>query len=253
MSFTVVIPARYQSQRLPGKPLIDLAGKPIIQWVYEQAIQSSASHVVVATDDQRIAERVGDFGGEACITRANHPSGTDRIQEVCQQLALSDDQVVVNVQGDEPLIPPALIDQVAEGLTGADADMATLCEPIDSMADVTDPNIVKVVIDGRGRAMYFSRAPIPWARDEFSHEPAVMPDRNNFYRHVGIYAYRVSLLNEFVTWPPVDIETTEKLEQLRALWHGAVIHVGIAASSIPPGIDTEEDLKRTLSLLEGNE
>lgn len=244
MKFTVVIPARYASERLPGKPLLDLAGKPMIQRVYEQATKSAAEQVVVATDDDRIAKVVDAFGGSVVMTRGDHVSGTDRIQEVAAKLGLSDDYPVVNVQGDEPLIPPDVIDQVAFLLLADNVSMATLCEPIDSLTDFADPNVVKVVMNEAGEAIYFSRAPIPWDRTK-GHEgvPA------GASRHVGIYAYRVKLLNEFVSWPPGRLEQIEKLEQLRILERGIKIGVARADTSIPPGIDTASDLERTLAVL----
>jgi 3-deoxy-manno-octulosonate cytidylyltransferase (CMP-KDO synthetase) len=243
--FTVIIPARYASERLPGKALLDIAGKPMIQHVFERSAASSAARVVVATDDKRIADVVDGFGGQVCMTSPAHPSGTDRLQEAANRLGLGDEALVVNVQGDEPLIPPAVIDQVAANLAGASARMATLFEPIDSWEDVVDPSIVKVVCDSRGRAMYFSRAPIPFDRSERR-----ATDEVTYKRHLGIYAYRVSLLNEFVRWTPGPLETAERLEQLRALWHGVEIHIDRAVVAIPPGIDTQRDLERTRELLE---
>ena len=250
MDFSVVIPARYQSTRLPGKPLIDLAGKSMVQRVYDQACHSEASRVIVATDDERIALAVKKFGGEVCMTSDQHPSGTDRLQEVCSILKFDDDEVVVNVQGDEPLIPPAVINQVARNLIQSNAEMATLSEVIDNTEDFLDPNIVKVVVNTMSHAIYFSRAPIPWPRDEFSASQKELPHEVECQRHLGIYAYRVSLLNKFVSWPEAAIEQVEKLEQLRALWQGIAIHVEQSVENIPPGIDTESDLKRTLELLE---
>lgn len=242
--FTVVIPARYGSLRLPGKPLLLIAGKPMIQHVYERAARSGASRVVVATDDERIARAVEEFGGECRMTRADHPSGTDRVQEVANGLGLSGDDIVVNVQGDEPLIPPAVIDQVAENLAGVAAGIATLCEPILDAGYVHDPNIVKVVADHQGFALYFSRAPIPFDRDGRFDTGLGL-----WRRHLGIYAYRVSFLDEFVTWQPSPIEQAERLEQLRAMWHGVRIHVEDAVESIPPGVDTREDLERVIAHL----
>jgi 3-deoxy-manno-octulosonate cytidylyltransferase (CMP-KDO synthetase) len=250
MKFSVIIPARFQSQRLPGKPLIDIKGKPMIQWVYEQACKSEAGQVVVATDDQRILAVVEAFGGEACLTSKDHPSGTDRLQEVCSILSLPDDHVVVNVQGDEPLMPPAVINQVARNLIDTGSDMATLSEEIDCTADLIDPNIVKVVANQKSVAMYFSRAPIPYPRDEFADQEKSLPSFVSCQRHLGIYAYRVALLNRYVQWLPTALEKTEKLEQLRALWHGVDIHVAEALEKIPPGIDTERDLQRTLTMLD---
>lgn len=247
MNFTVVIPARYASERLPGKPLIDLCGKPMIQRVYEQACKSDADCVVVATDDQRVAAVVESFGGVVVMTRSDHVSGTDRIQEVTTQLGLAEDSPVVNVQGDEPLIPPEIINQVAALLSDQQTLMTTLAEPIDSLEDFLDPNIVKVVTTADGTAIYFSRAPIPWDRTK-GHDGFPEVAR----RHVGIYGYRVKLLNEFVSWPPGQLEQIEKLEQLRILERGIKITVATAVMSIPPGIDTASDLERTLAVLSDN-
>ena len=250
MGFVVVIPARYASERLPGKPLIDLAGKAMILRVCEQAAKSEADEVIVATDDERIVEAVEQAGFNVVMTRADHPSGTDRLQEVCEVRGFPPSQVVVNVQGDEPLIPPLVINQVAANLESAGTDMATLSEPVDSVDDLTDPDIVKVVTDEAGRALYFSRAPIPWPRDSFSGDDKVLPESLVPQRHLGIYAYRVSLLNDFVTWPACPLELTEKLEQLRAMWHGRKIHVAESVASVPPGIDNPQDVARTLAVLE---
>lgn len=250
MRFCVVIPARYQSTRLPGKPLLDLAGKPMIQRVYEQAASSSAERVLVATDDERVAEAVARFGGEAVMTSPRHPSGTDRIEEVCVKERLADDAIVVNVQGDEPLVPPAVIDQVARNLeVNPGVGAATLCEPIEDVDDVMNPNIVKVVRDAHSIALYFSRAPIPWHREAFSGRPRTLPATPMWWRHIGIYAYRVSLLHRFVGWPPAPLERVESLEQLRLLDHGIRIHVDDAAAAVPGGVDTPEDFERVKRVL----
>lgn len=246
LNFVVIIPARYQSTRLPGKPLLDIAGKPMVQRVYEQAARSDAAQVIVATDDERIVSAVKNFGGDVCLTRKDHPSGTDRLQEVCVIRHFSDDDVIVNVQGDEPLIPPAVINQVAGNLVKSSVEMATLSEVIDDISDLMDPNIVKVVVNCNSNAMYFTRAPVPWPRDEFSTAENSLPEFGQCQRHLGIYAYRVSLLNRYVKWTPTILEETEKLEQLRALWHGIDIHVEQAVVKFPPGIDTEMDLERTI-------
>lgn len=251
MSFTVVIPARYASTRLPAKPLRDIAGKTMIERVHQQALLSDADRVVVATDDQRIAEVVEGFGGEVCMTSPEHPSGTDRLQEVAAQLGLSDSHIVVNVQGDEPLIPPSVINQVAMNLQRTPgAGVATLCEPVTSSADFTNPNVVKVVTNEQGMALYFSRAPIPWPRDHFADGRESLPDDLIPGRHIGIYGYRVGELNRFVEWSPAPIEQFESLEQLRFMWHGVAIHVETAIEDVPGGVDTEEDLQRVINLLE---
>ena len=250
-AFTVVIPARYQSTRLPGKPLQLIAGKPMIQWVWEQACKSSAEHVVVATDDPRIVAACQAFGAEVVMTRADHESGTDRLAEVAQALGLAADAIVVNVQGDEPLIPPALIDQVAANLASAQAAaMATLAEPIQDVESLFNPNVVKVATDVNGLALTFSRAPLPWARDQFAEDRGVLPAEVPYRRHIGIYAYRAGFLQDFVAWGPCWLENVERLEQLRALWHGIRIHVADAIEAPPAGVDTPDDLERVRRLLE---
>jgi len=248
--FIVVIPARFASTRLPGKPLLDILGKTMIQRVYEQALRSSAQSVVVATDDERIVDTVLAFNGKAVMTKPNHVSGTDRLQETAAILNLADDQIVVNVQGDEPLIPSEVIDQVANNLAANQAaSAATLCEPITELADFLNPNAVKVVADTAGSAMYFSRAPIPWPRDAFMRNPNILPNSHAAFRHIGIYAYRVALLNQFVTWPVAALEAAESLEQLRILAWGRSIHVAPACAAVPGGVDTPSDLEAVRHLL----
>ncbi|MBA4501954.1 3-deoxy-manno-octulosonate cytidylyltransferase [Marinobacterium marinum] len=251
MSFSVVIPARYASSRFPGKPLADLAGKPMLQHVYERACESEAVRVVIATDDDRIAQTADGFGAEVCMTSSDHPSGTDRLQEVVQTLGFYADDIVVNVQGDEPLIPPRIINQVAHNLMAVPtAGIATLSEPIETIDALLNPNVVKVITDHQGMALYFSRAPVPWPRDDFmSGERDQMPAGFPWQRHIGLYAYRVKMLNDFVNWPPAALEQTESLEQLRALWHGVGIHVAAADVAPPAGVDTPEDLARIAELL----
>jgi len=202
----------------------------------------------VATDDARIQTSVEDFGGEVCMTSKEHRSGTDRIQEVAALQGYTDDQIVVNVQGDEPMIPAEVINQVADNLAAHTAEIATLSESIDSIDDLFDTNIVKVITDQSSYAIYFSRAVIPWSRDSFAPDQKQLPPSFNHQRHLGIYAYRVKMLNDFVTWKPSPLEITEKLEQLRALWHGVRIHVAKALVQMPPGIDTEKDLERVRSI-----
>jgi len=244
MAFTVVIPARYASQRLPGKPLLDIAGKTMIERVYECASASEADRVIVATDDERIYDAVKAFGGEVCMTSTEHQSGTDRLQEVVATYQLAEDAIVVNVQGDEPLLPPTVIRQVAENLAlNKEAISATLCEPIGDFDGASDTNAVKVVRDERQYALYFSRAPIPWDREHYGkNQNTSAPDICR--RHIGIYAYRVALLNQFITWPVAALESVEKLEQLRILAHGLKIHVADACDAVPGGVDTPEDLQR---------
>ena len=246
MKFTVIIPARYASTRLPAKPLADIAGKPMIQHVYERATQSAASRVVIATDNTEIETAARNFGAEVVMTALHHESGTDRLHEVVERLGYAEDDIVVNVQGDEPLIPPAVIDQVAALIAAHEtASVATLCERIVDAALLTDPNVVKVVFDHFARALYFSRAPIPWSRDTFAWgQSAALPPTAQYYRHIGIYAYRVSLLQQFVTWPVSALERTEKLEQLRAMENGAEIRIAQACVAIPAGVDTAADLER---------
>ena len=250
MSFTVVIPARYASTRLPGKPLLDIAGRPMVRHVWERATRSSAARVVIATDDERIRTAAEAFGAEVCMTAATHPSGTDRLAEAAQSLRLGTETRVVNVQGDEPLIPPEVIDQVAANLShAADCGMATLCEALDSVEAFLDPNIVKLVRDDRSRAIYFSRAPIPWPRDAFAADRTRLPEGFRPLRHIGIYAYRVEFLHRFVGWPLGVLEGLESLEQLRALEHGVGIHADHACAAIPGGVDTPADLVRVNALL----
>ena len=249
-AFTVVIPARFASTRLPGKPLQEIAGKPMIQHVWEQACKSSAQQVVVATDDARIVSACEAFGARVVLTRVEHNSGTDRLAEVASQLGLASDARVVNVQGDEPLIPPAIIDQVAANLAAhPEAAIATLAEPIEDVTALFNPNVVKVSSDINGLALTFSRAPLPWARDALAQDRNVLPAGVPYRRHIGIYAYRAGFLHDFVAWGPCQLEDTECLEQLRALWHGVRIHVADALQSPPAGVDTAEDLERVRRLL----
>lgn len=248
--FIVVIPARFASSRLPGKPLADIGGKPMVQHVFERARASDARRVIVATDDERIMKVVEDFGGEVCMTLAGHPSGTDRLQEVARIYGLADDEIIVNVQGDEPMIPPAVINQVADNLrSNPQAGAATLSSPLRHAGQVFDPSVVKVVSDAGGNALYFSRAPIPWARDAFAADRHSLPANACFQRHIGIYAYRVGLLNQYVTWGVSPIEQLESLEQLRLIYNGQRIHVAEAVATLPHGVDTEQDLQAVRALL----
>lgn len=251
MGFHVVVPARYASTRLPGKPLADIAGKPMVLRVVEAALRTEAADVHVATDDERVRAAVVAHGQRALMTRADHASGTDRIAEVADLLAWDDDDIVVNVQGDEPLIEPALIDAVAAAL-GADgsAAVATAAHPIRTVEDFFNPNVVKVVLDASGRALYFSRAPIPWARDEFAVARNQLPAGLGALRHVGIYAYRAGFLRRYCNLSPAPIEGVEALEQLRVLWHGHAIRVFICDHEPAAGVDTPEDLDRVRRVLE---
>lgn len=249
MEFNVVIPARYASSRLPAKPLLDIAGKPMVIWVVERALQSGAGQVIVATDHPEILQVVQSFGYQAVMTREDHPSGTDRIAEVAAHYGWSDDTIVVNVQGDEPLIDPLLIREVAANLRGhAEAAMATACHVIHDREQIFNPNVVKVVADKDGHALYFSRAPIPYARDAFMSDKTTAADIMA-YRHIGIYAYKVSFLNAYSHLQACDLETTEMLEQLRALWHGYKISVAETAHAPAAGVDTPADLLRVRMLL----
>lgn len=242
MSFTVIIPARYQSSRLPGKPLADIGGKPMVQHVVEQSLASGASRVVVATDDERIAQVVRSFGAEVCMTASSHQSGTERLAEVCELLELSDDEIVVNVQGDEPLIPPSNIRQVADNLAASESSgMSTLATPIHRTDEWMDPNVVKVVFNHDGHALYFSRSAMPYDRDGLMEEEPKLKERF-WLRHIGIYAYRSGFIRRYVNWHPSPIELIESLEQLRVLWYGEKIHVGLAPEAPPHGVDTPEHL-----------
>ncbi|EHK4783997.1 3-deoxy-manno-octulosonate cytidylyltransferase [Vibrio parahaemolyticus] len=247
MSFTVVIPARYSSSRLPGKPLADIGGKPMVQWVYEQAMQAGADDVIIATDDERVSAAVEQFGGKVCMTSPNHESGTERLAEVVEKMAIPAEHIIVNVQGDEPLVPPVIIRQVADNLAASDAPMATLAVEIESEDEVFNPNAVKVVADKRGYAMYFSRATIPWDRDNFAKQDKAIV--NPLMRHIGIYAYRAGFINTYVNWVPSALEQIECLEQLRVLWYGEKIHVAVAKEAPAAGVDTPEDLEAVRALV----
>lgn len=239
MAFVVVIPARYASSRLPGKPLADIGGKSMVERVYQQALQSGANRIVVATDDERVAAVVDAFGGEVCMTRPEHNSGTERLAEVISKLALPAETVVVNVQGDEPFIPPLIIRQVAQNLAAQQkARMATLAVPLSDSSEISNPNIVKVVSDKDGYALYFSRSVIPFDRDgKFQQQLS-----QHYRRHIGIYAYRAGFIQQYVSWPASTLEQIESLEQLRVLWQGEAIHVDTALQTPPVGVDTPDDL-----------
>lgn len=248
--FRVVIPARFGSTRLPGKPLKDLRGKPLLQWVHEAGVASGAVEVIIATDDERILEAARAFGARVRMTSLTHQSGTDRIAEIALQAGWGNDDIVVDLQGDMPMVPPALIGQVAELLlVHPDAAMATLATRITSVAQLLDPAVVKVVTDAGGRALYFSRAPIPWGRDT---APATLVSQRSFAgarRHVGLYAYRVATLRRLSLLPPSQLEQIEKLEQLRAMENGLEIRVADAVSDPGPAVDTTEDLARVTTLM----
>jgi len=247
--FHVVIPARYASTRLPGKPLLDIAGKPMVVHVADRAKSSGAIQTIVATDDVRIMEAVNRHGHAAMLTRADHVSGTDRIAEVALREGWQDDAIVVNVQGDEPLIEPSLIIEVAATLANnKEAVMATACHSIHTKSDFINPNIVKVVLDKQGHALYFSRAPIPYPRDVFASN-AELPSGMPVYRHVGIYAYRTQFLKQYAYIPPAAIEQYESLEQLRVLYQGYKIAVAISENAPATGVDTEADLAYVRSVI----
>lgn len=245
MSFKVVIPARHASSRLPGKPLLDIAGKPMVLRVLERALDAGADEVWVATDHPGIAGVVEEAGGKVILTSAEHPSGTDRLAEVATRLGWSDDTIVVNVQGDEPLIPPQLIGAVAAALAAdTEAAIATACHPLESAEEFFNPNVVKLVMDARGRALYFSRAAIPWARDAFASDRSALPANLPAYRHIGLYAYRAGFLKRYSSLAPSPLEQWEALEQLRAMAHGYPIQVMVLDHAPPAGVDTAEDLER---------
>lgn len=257
-SFVVVIPARFQSSRLPGKVLADIAGKPMIQWVVEKALLSGATKVIVATDNDEVEQVVNSFGGEVCKTRSDHQSGTERLAEVMEKYQFSDDEIIVNVQGDEPFIPPENIAQVAANLANQHiahdssastvkkiSRMSTLAINIDSVEEAFNPNAVKVLTDKDGYALYFSRATIPYDRERFLGNENINEVGEFYLRHVGIYAYRAGFIKDYVNWPTSQLEQVEALEQLRVLYQGENIHVDVAKTNVPvEGVDTPEDLAK---------
>lgn len=247
MSFIAIIPARFASSRLPGKPLADISGKPMVVHVMERAKESGADRVIVATDHPDVFAAVQAAGGEVCMTRADHQSGTERLAEVIELYGFSDEDIFVNVQGDEPLVPPVIIKQVAENLASCEAGIATLAVPIETAEEAFNPNAVKVVMDAKGYALYFSRATIPWERERFAKSKETVGD--TFLRHIGIYAYRAGFIRRYVNWAPSPLEHIELLEQLRVLWYGEKIHVAVAKEVPSVGVDTPEDLQRVRELL----
>jgi 3-deoxy-manno-octulosonate cytidylyltransferase (CMP-KDO synthetase) len=248
--FNVIIPARYASSRLPGKPLLDIAGKPMVVRVAQRTMESGARKVIIATDHEAIARAAQEHGIEVCITGAHHVSGTDRLAEVVDKLDLEDDEVVVNVQGDEPLIDPKTIRNTALQLhLHPEAAIATVCHAIHDKETLFNPNVVKVVVDVQGFALYFSRAPIPYARDAFG-AGLTLPEGLPAYRHIGLYAYRAGYLRYYANLSQAPIEQFEALEQLRALWHGYKICVAVSDQPAPPGVDTAEDLERVRRMFE---
>lgn len=241
--FVVIIPARYASSRLPGKPLADIGGKPMIQWVYEKSVASGARLVIVATDDEKVQQAVVAFGGEVCMTSPDHNSGTERLAEVIKTKGLNADTIIVNVQGDEPLIPPENIRQVAENLAkSTKANMATLSVKVHTVEEAFNPNAVKVVCDKDGYALYFSRSTIPYDRNHFLNNEDISTIGDFYQRHIGIYAYRAGFIEQYIQWPDSPLEHIELLEQLRVLWHGEKIHVQEAHVAPHAGVDTPDDL-----------
>lgn len=246
MSFQIIIPARLKSSRLPRKVLLDIGGKPMLQRVYEQAIKSKAANVIIATDSLEVMQIAKQFTEQVIMTKETHQSGTDRLAEVAEILHLPPETIIVNLQADEPFIPPSMLNQVASLLEQQpNASMATLCEPIHEIKDMFNPNIVKVVINDLNEAIYFSRASIPWQRSKFSYDSSQIPENlalSHSYRHIGLYAYRAAFLKQYITWSMSSVEQLEQLEQLRVLMHGHKIAIAQADGRSPIGVDTEEDL-----------
>lgn len=251
MAFTVIIPARFASTRLMGKPLLDIAGHPMIYWTWQNALQSKATRVIIATESFEVQQACLAMGAEVCMTSDRHESGTERIAEVIERLGLPCDEVIVNLQGDEPLLPPSLINQVAQGLMGRhDVAMATLSEPIDDLETLFSPHAVKVISNAYQFALTFSRAPMPWARDEFAQEPKQWPTWP-YRRHIGLYAYRAAFVERYVNWPVCQLEMLERLEQLRVLWHGESILVLDAQEEAGIGVDTQAQLEKVRAKISG--
>ncbi len=246
----MIIPVRFDSTRLPGKALLDIAGKPMIQHVYERAKNSGADSVVIATDNDQVAEVAEAFGAHVCMTSPDHQSGTERLSEAVEALEYEDDEIIVNVQGDEPMIWPEVINQVARSLDENEyAKVASVCEPIETLEDLRNPNIVKVVLNRRAYAMYFSRSPIPWQPSLKEKSGAKLDLTENYFRHVGIYGYRAGVLRDYVNWTESPYEMLESLEQLRVLWNGHRILMSISEKKHVPGVDTQEDLEKVRELL----
>ena len=250
MSFRIVIPARFASTRLPGKPLREICGKPMIVHVIERAQQSDATEVIVATDSKEITSAIAHLDIRVCMTHENHQSGTERLSEVIEQLGFDDDEILINLQGDEPMMPPICLNQVGQALENDhDLKMATLCTPLTDINELFDPHAVKVVRDINDFALYFTRAAVPWSRDSFNEKPRTMPTQQQYQRHIGLYGYRAGFVRQYLDWPASDIEKTESLEQLRVLYHGEKIKVITAAIPPGPGVDTIDDLNRVCELL----
>lgn len=250
MSFRIVIPARFASTRLPGKPLREICGKPMIEHVIKRAKQSNAEEVIVATDSQEIADAISHIDVRVCMTHENHQSGTERLSEVIEQLGFDDDQILINLQGDEPMMPPVCLNQVGQALEeDAAVKMATLCTPLTDIEELFDPHAVKVVRDINDFALYFTRAAVPWSRDCFNEKPRKMPQKQEYQRHIGLYGYRAGFIKQYLDWESSDIEKTESLEQLRVLYYGEKIKVITAEIAPGPGVDTVEDLNRVCELI----
>lgn len=250
MDFRIIIPARYDSSRLPGKPLRQIAGKSLLHHVFDCAKRSDARQIIIATDDERIRQEAQGFGAEVCMTATTHSSGTERLAEVIAKIGIDDDEIILNLQGDEPLMPAACLNQVASLLANKpDAVMASLCEPIERVDDMFNPNVVKVVLGRDEEAIYFSRAPVPWHRDSFAAPLEQLPPGHLFFRHIGLYAYRADFVNTYLSLSASPIEKAESLEQLRVLWHGYKIAMAIACERPGPGVDTEEELALVETLL----
>lgn len=253
VDFCVIIPARYASTRLPRKMLADVQGKPLIQHTYEKAKLSGASRIIIATDHSEIKAACTSFGAEVCMTAGEHTTGTDRVAEAARLFNLLPEQIIVNLQGDEPNMPPDFIKKLAEAIAAKQAaDMATICVPIISADELFNPNIVKAVLNNEDYALYFSRAPIPWHRDSFVERPHKLPVASQYWRHLGLYAFRNNFLQQFVKWQAAPIENIEMLEQLRALYYGAKIHVTTIELQPPQGIDTQEDLDKFRQFCKNN-
>jgi 3-deoxy-manno-octulosonate cytidylyltransferase (CMP-KDO synthetase) len=251
MSFSIVIPARYASTRLPGKPLLEIAGKPMIQHVYERAVESGAEQVIIATDDKRIKQAAEWFGAEVCMTSDKHRSGTERLAEVIDTYNIDDNHIVINLQGDEPLLPPKCLRQVAQALEDDEgASVATLCTHMQSVDEIFDPHAVKVVLDHNQHALYFTRAPVPWDREHFTGKSKLTEEQLSVYRrHIGLYAYRAGFVKKYIQLPQTDLEKIESLEQLRVMWHGFSIVVPMAEEVPGPGVDTTEDLENVRKMM----
>lgn len=250
MPITVVIPARYPSSRLPGKPLADILGKSMLYRVHQQAVLAGIKNIIIATDDPRIISHASNFGGKACLTSESHQSGTERVAEIAQIEKLAPEEIIITLQGDEPLMPSILIKQLADHMqSDINCQMATIVIPLNNLNDAFDPNIVKVVLDKDQNALYFSRAPIPYARDAF---PNALPKNYPYYRHLGIYAYRADFLKRYVSWPASNLEKIESLEQLRVLWHGEKIYAVIGNADAGPSVDTPDDLERVKAWIQAN-